>query len=80
MKELLAEFLGELVSLLAVAIGSTVFTVLGVLGEQAGMASLQAGSTALAAWELFIGGWALFVGLYLLGYRQVAPRARALLD
>ncbi|MDR5656177.1 MAG: hypothetical protein ACQEQJ_02075 [Halobacteriota archaeon] len=79
MNELVADFAGELVSLLAVAIGSTLFTALGLLGEQAALSNVMAGSLALGAWELFIGAWALFVGVYLLGIKQLVPRARALL-
>jgi hypothetical protein len=66
--------LGGLVSLLLMALGTVGFTLLGLLGEQAGFANVVAGDLALGIWEVFIGSWALFVGVYLLGLRQLVPR------
>ena len=70
----------DLAVLLAMAVGVLVFTGLGLLGEQAGLSDLLAGQVALGSWELFIGSWALFVGVYLLGFKQVVPRASTLLS
>lgn len=70
----------ELLVLLTMALGVLVFTGLGLLGEQAGLTDLLAGQLALGSWELFIGTWALFVGIYLLGFKQVLPRATTLLS
>lgn len=79
MQELIADLLTDGVSFLVMAIGSAVFTGLGFLGEQAGLANVLSGDPALGTWEMFIGAWALFVGVYLLGYKQVLPRMRGLL-
>ncbi|MDZ7850376.1 MAG: hypothetical protein U5K70_06045 [Halodesulfurarchaeum sp.] len=69
-----SQLFGKTVTLLLMAIGTVAFTVLGLLGEQAGISNVVAGDLALGAWELFIGSWALFVGVYLLGFRQLVPR------
>ena len=63
----------DLLLLILSAIGAVVFTVVGVLVEQAGLNHLLSGSMGLGAWELFMGALALFVGVYLLGYRTAWP-------
>ena len=73
MSDRTAESLGKLGSVLLMALGTVGFTVLGLLGEQAGFANVLAGDLTLGMWELFIGAWALFVGVYLLGLRQLLP-------
>jgi len=67
--ELAADLLFTAIS----AVGAVVFTIVGVLVEQAGAANLMQGATGLGAWELFMGTLALFVGVYLLGYRTAWP-------
>lgn len=79
MHELVPDVLGELLSLVAAAVGTVAFTGLGLLGEQAGWAAIMAGDLTLGGWEVFIGTWALVVGIYLLGVKQTMPRVRALL-
>lgn len=79
MQQLVPDFVTELVSFFATILGSLLFTGVGLLGEQAGLANVLAGDPTLGAWELFIGTWALFVGVYLLGLKQVVPRMRRLI-
>lgn len=78
MQELLAEAIADLVALVVLSASAIVFTVAGLLGEQAGLASLATGQLAVGLWFVYMGGLALFVGFYLLGYQQVAPRLRSL--
>jgi hypothetical protein len=74
------DMVADLVVVLGMTLGALVFTGLGVLGEQAGFSNLIAGQAALGAWELFFGAWALFVGVYLIGIKQVLPRATILVS
>ena len=67
------ELAADLLLLILSALGAVVFTVVGVLVEQAGLNHLLSGSLGLGAWELFMGALALFVGIYLLGYRTAWP-------
>jgi len=67
------ELAADLLSTIISAVGAVVFTIVGVLVEQAGAANLMQGATGLGAWELFMGTLALFVGVYLLGYRTAWP-------
>ncbi|MFB6085985.1 MAG: hypothetical protein ABEJ84_04150 [Halodesulfurarchaeum sp.] len=69
-----SQSVGNPVTLLLMAAGTVIFTALGLLGDQAGIANVLAGEFTLGAWELFIGSWALFFGVYLLGIRQLVPR------
>lgn len=78
MQQLVPDIATELLSIFATMLGSVFFTGIGILGEQAGVASVMTGKPTLGAWELFIGSWALFVGVYLLGVKQVIPRLRKL--
>ena len=73
MSELGLEMAADLLSTVLSAIGAVVFTIVGVLVEQAGVANLTQGATGLGAWELFMGTLVLFVGIYLLGYRTAWP-------
>lgn len=72
--------LTDFVFVVGLALLAVLFTGLGVLGEQAGFSNLLAGQAALGAWELFFGAWALFVGVYLIGIKQVLPRATTLMS
>lgn len=76
MQNVAFELLAELVEIIVVGGGTMLFTGIGILGEQAGLADVLSGDPTLGAWELYIGTWALFVGLYLLGAKQVLPRLR----
>lgn len=76
MQQLLGDVFFEALTVAAMAMGSVLFTIIGFLGEQAGLANLLTGDPALGAWEVFVGTWALFVGIYLLGLKQVLPRIR----
>lgn len=78
MQELVTDLVAEVLSFLAMVLGSIVFAGIGLLGEQAGLANVLAGDLAVGAWELFIGSWAIVVGVYLLGVKQVLPRMRRL--
>ena len=73
MSELGLELAADLLSTVLSAVGAVVFTIVGVLVEQAGLNHLLSGSMGLGAWELFMGALALFVGIYLLGYRTAWP-------
>lgn len=78
MQELLAEVIADLVALVVLSASAVLFAVLGMLSEQAGLASLATGQLAVGLWFVYMGALALFVGLYLLGYQEVAPRLRSL--
>jgi hypothetical protein len=52
-----------------------ILTTLGLLSEQAGIASLNGGEL-LGLWYLYMGGLALYAGLYVLGYGRLVPRIR----
>lgn len=78
MQELVTDLVGEVLSFLAMVLGTIAFTGIGLLGEQAGVANVLAGDLTIGAWELFVGTWALVFGVYLLGFKQVLPRMQRL--
>ena len=69
MSELGVGLAADMVYAILSAVGAVLFTVAGVLVDQAGLHNVVAGATAQGAWELWMGTLALFVGLYLLGYQ-----------
>lgn len=69
-----SDSLAEGVALVGSALGSTVFTLVGIVAEYAGIQSLAAGHSTVGAWEVWLGAVALFVGVYLLGYREFRQR------
>lgn len=70
--------LGELLSLLASAVGTVVFTGVGVLLERAGIRALESGISGFGLWEVAVGIALVYIGLYVIGYRTfwtgVRPR------
>ncbi|MFB6352700.1 MAG: hypothetical protein ABEJ92_01315 [Halobacteriales archaeon] len=79
MRELVADAAAELVSVVLYAALAGLLTAAGLLGEQAGLASVASGQTAVGLWYLYMGGLGLYAGLYLLGYRTAWLRFRGVL-
>ena len=70
MVEPLSGPVGEVLIMLASAVGATLFTIGGFLVEQAGINNVASGFTTIGLWETGIGALMLFVGVYLFGYQQ----------
>lgn len=69
------ELLVELLSLAAYALLALVFTVGGVLAENASLEHLGGGDTVLAVWFAAIGFIFLYAGVYAVGYQKLVLRA-----
>lgn len=76
MDEFLYEHAVEILELLISALGAVLFTIGGVVMEQAGLSNVAEGAMAVGAWEIAMGGLFLFVGVYLLGYQRFWQRLR----
>lgn len=79
MKQFISDGFVELLSFLATLVGSILFSATGLLGEQAGITNVLSGNIVFGTWELYMGTVALGVGIYLLGIKQVIPRAQRVL-
>lgn len=69
---------GEVLGFVVTALGSALFTVVGLLTERAAIANILAGHSTFGLWELYMGALALVVGLYFLGYERAWGQFRAL--
>lgn len=74
MNELVSESFAELVAIVGSALGSVIFTSIGLVVEHSSVQNVVAGHSAVGFWEMYMGAVALFAGLYLLGYRECWPR------
>jgi hypothetical protein len=79
MKDIGIDSIVEGLTLGGSALGTMLFTMFGVLTEQAGLQNVFSGHVAIGAWELWMGTLALVVGLYLFGYQQFWVRLQILL-
>ncbi|MCU4802714.1 cytochrome P450 [Halobacteria archaeon HArc-gm2] len=78
MQDVISGLIAELVSLILVAIGAGIMTVVGLLSNQSGFYELLNGGMALGMWHFLVGGIGLYVGVYLLGYQEIVPRIHTL--
>lgn len=78
MNEVLVDVVAEVVAVFVFSVGATALAALGLLMEQAGIASLTTGQVIVGLWYVYMGGVVLFVAVYLLGYRQVVRRVTVL--
>ncbi|ESS02978.1 MAG: hypothetical protein A07HR67_02486 [uncultured archaeon A07HR67] len=76
----LPEFAVDLVELIALGLGSGVASFIGVELERTGIAGLAGGDLVVGVWALAMGLVALYIGVVALGYEQVLPRVRSLVD
>lgn len=76
----LPEFAVDLVELIALGLGSGVASFIGVELERTGIAGLTGGDLVVGVWALAMGLVALYIGVVALGYEQVLPRVRSLVD
>ena len=76
----LPEFAVDLVELIALGLGSGVASFIGVELERTGIAGLTGGDLVVGVWALAMGLVALYIGVIALGYEQVLPRVRSLVD
>jgi hypothetical protein len=76
----LPEFAVNLVELIALGLGSGVASFIGVELERTGIAGLTGGDLVVGVWALAMGLVALYIGVVALGYEQVLPRVRSLVD
>lgn len=76
----LPEFAVDFVELIALGLGSGVASFIGVELERAGIAGLTGGDLVVGVWALAMGLVALYIGVIALGYEQVLPRVRSLVD
>lgn len=74
MNELVSDSFAELVTIVGSALGSVIFTCVGLFVEHSSVQNVVAGHSAVGFWEMYMGGLALFAGLYLFGYRECWPR------
>lgn len=72
--EFVSDSFAELVAIVGSALGSAIFTSIGLLVEHSSVQNVVAGHSAVGFWEMYMGAVALFAGLYLLGYRECWPR------
>lgn len=77
MRELLIEPVAELLATLLYLLLAGVFAGVGFLAESASFANITAGHGSLGLWYGYMGLVALYVGIYLIGYREVLARLRA---
>jgi hypothetical protein len=70
----------DLVELIALGLGSGVASFIGVELERTGIAGLTGGDLVVGVWALAMGLVALYIGVVALGYEQVLPRVRSLVD
>lgn len=74
MRELAIETLLDPLTLVAYLLVSSIATAAGVRAEMTGLSRLVSHPDALAIWYVYVGVLALYAGLYLVGYREIAPR------
>ncbi|MDZ7702322.1 MAG: hypothetical protein U5J98_09820 [Halobacteriales archaeon] len=77
MRELLIDAAAELFSFLVFTLLGGALALAGVAWENFGISSLLTGETVLGVWFVLVGSLALFVGIYLIGYRELPKRYRA---
>jgi hypothetical protein len=70
----------DLVELIALGLGSGVASFIGVELERTGIAGLTGGDLVVGVWALAMGLVALYIGVVALGYEQLLPRVRSLVD
>lgn len=74
MRETALETGAELLSL-SLELGAMVLlSIVGILAERAGIASLESGVDPVTVWLFFVGAVALYAGVYKLGYQRLVPR------
>lgn len=78
MKLAVSESFQTLVELTVSALGTVIFTGVGLVVEQTAVADVLRGQIAVGVWEGWMGAIALVVGIYLLGYRELWPRLQTL--
>ncbi|WP_129114320.1 hypothetical protein [Halegenticoccus tardaugens] len=80
MYELVAELFAELLAVGFFAVGAGALTTVGLYFERLSLEALAAGRFSFALWIGGMGALALYFGPYLMGYTELLPRLRSLLE
>lgn len=78
MQDVVLEFAAELISLVVLSVVGTSVGFLGLLMETIGYDILMTQDPILGYWYLYMGTIALYAAIYLIGIRELRPRAQTL--